>query len=197
MTISIVLRMIIYEGNTIIEIEEVEVPTSKPTYQVVIAIFLYFYSIHRAYIENGLEAGPFPITFITIASTVSRANSMFSVIVFGSIIAIIDFFGLISYIRNSIRPTFKQRLLISISVIQNAIDCTYALSPNDLDKLLRWSITGINIMIEIMDLPALIIQHDVMNTFFVAKPLEKMDARCYHNIFKCCSGYRCDKEVYF
>ena len=162
MTISIVFRMTISKGT--FEIEEV---ASKPVFQIIIPLYLYFYSIHRGYIENGLEAGPSPLTFITIVSITSRANMIY-VIIFGSIIVIIDFFDLISNIRNSINPSFNQRLSKSISVIQNTIAQMYALSPNDSDKLLRWFISGINIMIEILDFPALIVQHDVMDTLFAS-----------------------------
>ena len=87
---------------------------------------------------------------------------MISVIIFGGIIAIIDFNGLTSYIKSSISPTFNLRH--SINVIQSTIECTFGISLNDSDKILRWSISGFNIMTEIMDLHALLIQHDMMDT---------------------------------
>ena len=154
--------MIIREGNTIIEIEEVEVPTSKLIYQITIALYLYLYSIRWALIQNGLKTGSLPITFITIASIASRANNMISVIIFGGIIAIIDFNGLTSYIKSSISPTFNLRH--SINVIQGTIERTFGISLNDSDKILRWSINGFNIRTEIMDDHALLIQHDMMDT---------------------------------
>ena len=154
--------MIIHEGNVIIEIEEVEIPTNKLMYQIVIPVFLYLYSFHWAMVENGLETHSFPITFITIAGIASRVNNMIIVIIFGGIIAIIDFNGLISYIRNFFRPTSNVRQ--SINVIQSTIERTFGISLNHSDKILRWFISGSNIMTEIMDDHALLIQHDMMDT---------------------------------
>ena len=77
--ILLLFRMIIHEGNMIIEIEELDVPTSSIIHQIFIGVYLYLYSIHWAFIKNGLvddHTSTIPITFITIVGMAGRINNI-------------------------------------------------------------------------------------------------------------------------
>ena len=51
----------------------------------------------------------------------------------------------------------------SINVIQSTIERTFGISLNDSDKILGRFISGFNIINEIMDDHALLIEYDMMN----------------------------------
>ena len=51
----------------------------------------------------------------------------------------------------------------SINVIQSTIERTFGISLNDSDKILGQFISGFNIINEIMDDHALLIEHDMIN----------------------------------
>ena len=70
--------MIKHEGNTIIVIEEIDKPSSMLSHQILIAIFLYAYSMHWGCMKNGLENNfnAIPIKFIVIACMAGRTNNI-------------------------------------------------------------------------------------------------------------------------
>ena len=155
-------RMIIHEGNTITEIEEVDVPTSSIMHQIVIGVYLYLYSMHWAFIKNGLfddQTSTIPITFITIVGMAGRTNNIFYVVC-GIIV---------SYylIENTRIRTICHNGRRCIDIIQTTMEHTYAITSSDIEKLTKLFLSGYNIWAELMDFPALSIQHGIIDQYAV------------------------------
>ena len=155
-------RMIIDKGNAIIEIEEIDVPTSKLIYQIFIGVYLYLYSIHWACIKNGLfddQTSTIPITFITVVGIAGRTNNIFYVVC-GIIVSY--------YVIRNFENT---RLCINgrrcISIIEITMEHTYAITRSTIDKLIKLLFSGFNILTELVDFPGLFTQCDMIDQYFV------------------------------
>ena len=100
----------------IIEIEEIDKPTSMLSHQILTAIFLYVYSMHWGYVKNGLEnnASAVPIKFIVIACMAGRPNNIVytAVVITGIIIAklLIDYTKFYSNVKIFLIDHFLTRL---------------------------------------------------------------------------------------
>jgi len=139
-------------------------------YQILIAIYLYVYSLHLACIKNGLHVDGWPITFIATASAAGRTKNVIY-IVFGIIGTFVFHCFLIKKVR-------KARLYINTRLkIQEIMEHTISLS--NLEYFKNKLTVGFHILVAIIDIFALIVQH---NTIVHDEALLQCDARLQSSI---------------
>ena len=154
------MTLIKHKGNAIITIEDVDIPTSTPIHQMIIAVYLCVYSIHWAGIKNGLEdnVNAIPITFITIACIAGRTNNILHII--GGIIGIFVTMLLISCVEDtslySNASNIFRNVRLLISKIQRAMELEICMPSTEV--MLKIGVIVYNIMTEVM---VIMVRHNI------------------------------------
>ena len=155
----------------IIEIEEIDKPTSMLSHQILTAIFLYVYSVHWGYVKNGLEnnASAVPIKFIVIACMTGRRNSIIytAVAIIGIIIAklLIDYAIIIKFnsnIKKFFDRPFSHKAKLFINKSQKALELEIpSIKFETIQKLI---VIAYYVQTEIMDVYVMMVQHNMYDS---------------------------------
>ena len=156
------MSLIKREGNTIFEIEDVDIPTSAPMHQLIIALHLCVYSMHWACIKNGLkDINAIPITFITIACVAGRTNNILYTI--SDVIGIFVTRLLISCVKDtrlySNTSNVFHNMGLFISKTQRVMGLEICIPSTEILK--KVIVIGYNIVTEAMDIFMIMIRHDI------------------------------------
>ena len=152
----------------IIEIEEIDKPSSMLYHQLLIAMFLYAYSMHWGYIKNGLEnnSSAIPIKFIMMACMAGRTNNIIytAAAIIGTIITklLIDYAKIINFYSNVKilfdRP-FSHKVKLFISKSQRALELK--IPSIKIETIQKLAIVVYYVQTEIMDIYMMMVQHDM------------------------------------